>query len=45
MWSVPRRYKGENWGNQVSFVREAVKRGLEPEAKEKPLLEPLPGNV
>jgi hypothetical protein len=28
-----------------SSVRESVKRGLEPEAEEEPLLEPLPGNV
>jgi hypothetical protein len=29
----------------VSYVRESVKRGLEPEAEGQPLLEPLPGNV
>jgi hypothetical protein len=27
------------------FIRESVKRGLEPEAEEYPLLKPLPGNV
>jgi hypothetical protein len=25
-WSVPRSYKKDNWGNQVSSVREAVKK-------------------
>jgi hypothetical protein len=27
--SVPRSYKEDNWGDQVSSVRESVKRGLE----------------
>jgi hypothetical protein len=42
---VPRSYKEENWGNQVSSVRESVKkrgswkgaavqRGFEPESRE-----------
>jgi hypothetical protein len=33
-WSVPRSYKDNNWGDQVSSVRESVRRGLEPEAEE-----------
>jgi hypothetical protein len=44
MRSVPRCYKGQSQ-LRVSSVRESVKRGLEPEGEEEPLLEPLPGNV
>jgi hypothetical protein len=40
MLSVPRCYK-----QGTRSVRESVKRGLEAEAEELPLLEPLPGNV
>jgi hypothetical protein len=29
----------------VSSVQQSVKRGLEPEAEEEPLLGPLPGNI
>jgi hypothetical protein len=47
---VPRSYKEDNWGYQVSYVWESVKkrdswkgaaiqRGLEREAEESPLLE------
>jgi hypothetical protein len=36
--------KGQGYSS-VSSVWESVKRGLEPEAEELPLLEPLPGNV
>jgi hypothetical protein len=41
---VPRCYKQVR-RLELSSVREAVKRGLEPEAEKWPLLEPLPGNV
>jgi hypothetical protein len=44
-WSVPRSYVEDNWGKPVSSVRESVKKLLEPEAEEEPLLGPLPGNV
>jgi hypothetical protein len=44
MWSVPRYLK--QWTRSVdSSVRESVKRELEPEADEYPLLEQLLGNV
>jgi hypothetical protein len=36
---VQRGYKEDNRGNQVNFVREAVKRGFCAEAEESPLLE------
>jgi hypothetical protein len=26
MWSVPRSYKNDNWGNQVSSVREYLRK-------------------
>jgi hypothetical protein len=44
MRSVQRSYL-DNWVYPVSSVQESVKRGLELEAKEYPVLEPLPGNV
>jgi hypothetical protein len=33
-WFVSMGYKKDNWDDQVSSVRESVKRGLEPEAQE-----------
>jgi hypothetical protein len=36
MWSVPRSYFGDNWGDQECSVRESVKRARE--AEEPPLL-------
>jgi hypothetical protein len=29
MWSAPRSYLEDNWGNEVSSVQEFMKRGLE----------------
>jgi hypothetical protein len=29
MWSVPRSYLEEKWGDQISSVSESVKKGLE----------------
>jgi hypothetical protein len=45
-WSVPRSYKKGNWGDQVSSVREPVKRGFESvKLKNLHCYKPLPGNV
>lgn len=45
-WFMPRGYTlGKVWGIVDSSVHESVKRRLEPDADELPLLEPLPGIV
>jgi hypothetical protein len=44
--SVARSYKEDNWGGQVSSVRESVKRGLElVKLKNLHCYKPLPGKV
>jgi hypothetical protein len=49
MWSMLRCCKqgtrSVNSQLKASSARESAKRGLDPEAEEEPLLEPLPGNI